>query len=73
VAEKFTSRLTKIYDRYPISTDSGTWYLPQARRFFKLYQYLDSSYEKSIIERTMQYIKDKPESFDNYFPCQMKK
>ena len=30
-----------------------------------------SSYEKSIIvERTMQYIKDRTEGFDDYLPCQ---
>ena len=27
------------------------------------------SLEKSLIERTMQYIKDRTESFDDYFPC----
>jgi hypothetical protein len=34
-----------------------------------------SSYEKSIIiiiERTTQYIKDRIENFDNYFPCRKK-
>jgi hypothetical protein len=34
-----------------------------------------SSYEKSIIiiiERTTQYIKDRTENFDNYFPCRKK-
>jgi hypothetical protein len=29
-----------------------------------------SSYEKSIIELTIQYIKDRTESFDDYFQCQ---
>ena len=33
---------------------------------------LHSPYEKSIIERTMQYIKDRTESFDDYFPCKKK-
>jgi putative transposase len=33
-----------------------------------------SSYEKSIIERTIQYIKDRTkECFDDYFPCRKKK
>ena len=30
-------------------------------------------FEKSIIERTMQYIKDRTECFDDYFPCSRKK
>jgi putative transposase len=34
---------------------------------------IHSSYEISIIERTMQYIKDRTESFDGYFPCRIKK
>ena len=28
---------------------------------------------KSIIERTMQYIKDRTECFDYYFPCRKKR
>jgi hypothetical protein len=35
--------------------------------------HLHSSYEKSIIERTIQYIKDRTESFDDYFPCRKEK
>jgi putative transposase len=27
---------------------------------------------KSIIDRTMQYIKDRIEGFDDYFPCRKK-
>src|SRR4051794_1185539 len=46
---------------------------PQACRFLKLKHHIHSPYEKSIIERTMQYIKDRTESFDDYFPCKKKK
>jgi putative transposase len=36
--------------------------------------HVHSSFEKSIIERTMQYIKDRTkEGFDDYFPCRKKK
>ena len=73
VAEKFISNLIKIYGKHPIvSTDGGTWY-PQACEFLKLEHHLHSSFEKSIIERTMQYVKDRTESFDDYFPCRRKK
>ena len=65
VAEKFIAGLTRVYDKHSVSTDGGTWY-PQACRFLKINHHLHSSYEKSIIERTMQYIKDiTTESFDD--------
>ena len=39
----------------------------QACNFLKI---LHSVYEKSIVERTTnQYIKDRTEMFDDYFPC----
>ena len=44
-----------------------------ACQFLKLKHHIHSPYEKSIIERTMQYIKDRTESFDDYFPCKKKK
>lgn len=31
-----------------------------------------SSHEKKSLERTMQYIKDRTKSFDDYFPCKVK-
>ncbi len=71
VAERFLSGLVRIHGRHPVSTDGGTWY-PMACRFLKLKHHIHSPYEKSIIERTMQYIKDRTESFDDYFPCRVK-
>ena len=71
VAERFLSNVVKEYGEHPVSTDGGTWY-PQACHFLKLKHHLHSTYEKSIIERTMQYIKDRTESFDDYFPCRKK-
>ncbi|HXT84627.1 MAG TPA: hypothetical protein VN704_09925, partial [Verrucomicrobiae bacterium] len=47
------------------------WYT-QACKSLNLYHHLHSSIEKSIIERTMQYIKDRTECFDDYFPCKKK-
>ena len=70
--ERFLSNIIENYGYHPVSTDGGTWY-PQACRFLKLNHHLHSSYEKSIIERTMQYIKDRTEGFDDYFPCRKKK
>jgi len=66
VAEQFLWELIKKYGKNPVSTDDdddddGTWY-PQACRFLKLRHHHTHSYyyEKSIIiERTIQYIKDR--------------
>ncbi len=71
VAERFLSDIVKIHGKHPVSTDGGTWY-PQACEFLKLKHHLHSSLEKSLIERTMQYIKDRTECFDDYFPCRVK-
>src|ERR671921_469456 len=60
--------LIKRYGKHNISTDGGTWY-PQACRFLNIEQHNHSSIEKSFIERTIQYIKDRTECFDDYFPC----
>ena len=71
LAERFISSLVGIHGQHPVSTDGGSWY-PQACRFLRLPHHIHSSYEKSIIERTMQYIKDRTECFDDYFPCRKK-
>ena len=64
--------LESILYYYSINRDGGTWYPSQACQFLKLKHCLQSSYEKNLIERTMQYIKDRTESFDDYFPCSRK-
>ena len=71
VAERCLSGLVKVHGKHPISTDGGTWY-PMACRFLKLKHHLHSSFEKSLIERTMQYIKDRTECYDDYFPFRLK-
>jgi putative transposase len=71
VAERFVSSLINKYGKHSVSTDGGTWY-PQACRFLKVEHHTHSALEKSLIERTMQYIKDRTEGFDDYFPCRKK-
>jgi putative transposase len=68
VAENFIRSLISKYGRHTIYTDGGTWY-PQACNFLHLKHRLHSHLEKSIIERVMQYFKDRTESFDDYYPC----
>ena len=72
VAERFLSHIIKEYGQHPVSTDGGTWY-PQACKFLKIEHHIHSPFEKSSIERTMQYIKDRTEGFDDYFPCKKNK
>ncbi len=72
-SERFLSSLVNDYGEHPVSTDgSGAWYPQQACKFLNLHHHIHSSYEKSIIERTMQYIKDRTETFNDYFPCRKK-
>ena len=47
--------------------------ITQACKFLKLNHHIHSSYEKSIIERTIQNIKDRTENFDDYFPYKKNK
>jgi putative transposase len=70
VAERFIHELSTKYSKQSVSTDDdGTWY-PQGCKFLKLEHHLHSKFEKSIFKRTIQYIKDRTECFDDYyFPC----
>ena len=67
VAERFLYSLIDKYDKHPISTDGCTWYPPQACRFLKLKHHLHSSFEKSIIERTIQHNKDRTDNLMTTF------
>ena len=73
VVERFISKVVKAYGSNSVSTGGGIWYPPQACRFLKLQHHLHSYFEKSLVERTIQYIKDRTESFDDYFPCRLDK
>jgi putative transposase len=62
-AQRFISEVVDEHGKHPVSTDGGTWYPPQACTFLKAKHHVHSFYEKSIIEITMQYIKDKTAMF----------
>ncbi len=68
VAENFITSLVDKYGKHTVYTDGGTWY-PQACNFLHLKHRLHSLLEKSLIERFMQYFKDRTECFDDYYPC----
>ena len=71
VAENFIRSLVEKYGKHTVYTDGGTWY-PQACNFLHLKHRLHSPFEKSLIERVIQYFKDRTESFDDYYPCTTK-
>ena len=61
--------MIKIYGKHTVYSDSGTRY-PEACSYLSLKHRLHSSLEKSIIERTIEYFKDRTEHFDDYYyPC----
>jgi putative transposase len=68
VAEKFIRSLVSKYGKHTVYTDGGTWY-DEAYNVIGLKHYLHSSIEKSLMERVNQYLKDRIESFDDYYPC----
>ena len=68
VDERFLSGLLEEHGEQPVPTDGGTWY-PQACGFLRVEHHVHPPYEKSIIERTVQHIRDRTECFDDYFPC----
>ena len=72
VAENFIRSLVSKYGRHTVYTDGGTWY-PEACKILRLKHYLHSPLEKSLIERIIQYFKDRTESFDDYYPCNSKR
>ncbi|MDR4512496.1 MAG: DDE-type integrase/transposase/recombinase [Nitrososphaeraceae archaeon] len=68
VAEKFIRSLVSKYGKHTVYTDGGTWYY-KASNIIGLKHYLHSSIEKSLMERVNQFLKDRIESFDDYYPC----
>jgi putative transposase len=67
VVEAFLRSLIELYGRHAVYSDGGTWY-PEACNSIGLEHKLHSSYEKSIVERIVEYLKDRTENFDDYYP-----
>jgi putative transposase len=69
IAEKFIRSLVSNYGKHIVYTDGGTWY-DEACNVIGLKHYLHSPFQKSLMERVNQYLKDRIESFDDdYYPC----
>ena len=60
VAENFIRSLVQRYDKHFVYTDGGIRY-PQSCSLIDLKHRLHSPLEKSLIERVMQYFKDRNE------------
>lgn len=69
-AELFLRKLVKLYGRHPVHTDGAPWY-PEACGSLGLeHRRLDEDY-RSLVERAVQYLKDRMEGFDDHYPCRM--
>jgi len=69
VAESFLRSLIEIYGIHTVYSDGGTSWYPEACSSLGLKHRLHTSFEKSLIERAIQYFKDRTEHFDDYYPC----
>ena len=56
--------LVVVFFRY-LNLADKTWY-PEACAYLDLKHLLNSPFEKSIIERSIEYFKDRTENFDDY-------
>jgi putative transposase len=67
-AELFLQTLIDRYGRHPVYTDEGDWY-PDACRSLELEHRIYDAVRGNLMERFVQYVKDRTEVFDDYFPC----
>src|SRR5918999_5436907 len=68
IAEAFLRSLVELYGKHTVYSDGGTWY-PEACSSLGLEHKLHTYLKKSLIERVIQYFKDRTENFDDYYPC----
>ena len=68
IVELFLRSLVNLYGRHVVVySDGGTWY-PEACTSLGIKHRLHLSFEKCIVERAMEYVKDRTENFDDYYP-----
>jgi hypothetical protein len=53
MSERFLSNLSEGYHKHSVSTDDEIWY-QQSLQVFEIRYHINSSYEKSIIDRAIQ-------------------
>jgi putative transposase len=68
--EMFLNDLIKKYGRHPVWTDGADWYKLACNSMnLKHHVYLHGSWLWEVMERSVQRLKDRTESFDDLFPC----
>jgi putative transposase len=68
--EIFLKDLIKKYGKHPVWTDGADWYkLGCESMNLKHHIYLHGSWLWEVMERSVQRLKDRTESFDDLFPC----
>jgi putative transposase len=65
----FFKQLRSRYGRKPILTDGAQWYHLTCK-WLRLKHMVYGSSMKNLMERFVQYLKDRTECFDDHFPCQ---
>lgn len=68
VCYQFFMQLKRRFGRKPIFTDGALWY-NTACKWLRLKHYVYGTELKNIMERFIQYLKDRTECFDDHFPC----
>lgn len=68
VAELFLQSPIDRYRRHPVYSDGAVWYPDACRSLGSEHHIYDAS-GGNLMERFVQYVKDRTESFDDYFPC----
>lgn len=71
VCYQFFKQLRSTYGRKAIFTDGAHWY-HLACKWLRLKHNVYGTSLKNLIERFIQYLKDRTECFDDHFPCQKK-
>ncbi len=67
-AEAFLRQIIKRYGRHPVYTDGAAW-CPEACKALNLEHRLLNDEYRSLIERSIQAVKDRTEAFDDNHPC----
>jgi putative transposase len=72
ICYQFFKQLRDRYGRKPVFTDGALWY-NTACRWLRLKHNVYGIKMKNVMERFIQYLKDRTECFDDHFPCSKKK
>jgi putative transposase len=68
--EMFLKDLVRKYGRHQVWTDGADWYPPACQSMnLKHHVYMHGSWLWKVMERQMEKLKDRTESFDDLFPC----